>query len=168
MDTGPVLAQATQPIHPDDTTATLSARLAEQGAALLVETLPRWLAGTLAPVPQDQLPGTVSVCKQIDKEAGRIDWSQTATVIERMTRAYTPWPSAYTTWRGEPFKIWQAQVLPGQAAPGEVVKIQEGVAVGTGAGLLLLQGVQPAGKRTMDVRRFLNGAPDFVGSKLGE
>lgn len=168
MDTGPVLAQAEQPIQPDDTTATLSARLAEQGAALLVETLPRWLAGELPPIPQDQLPGTPSVCRQIEKEAGKIDWGLSAAAIERMTRAYTPWPSAYTTWRSEPFKIWQARVLPGQAAPGEVVKTPEGPAVGTGEGLLLLVQVQPAGKRIMEARSFLNGAPGFIGSRLGE
>lgn len=168
MDTGPVLAQAEQAIHPNDTTASLSERLASQGAALLVETLPRYLAGEITPVPQDQLPGEVSLCRLIKKEDGLIDWSRPAAYIERMTRAYTPWPSAYTTWHGEPFKIWRASVIDGEAEPGRVVAIPHGTAVGTGEGLLLLHSVQPAGKRILDIRSFLNGAPDFVGAHLGK
>jgi methionyl-tRNA formyltransferase len=103
----------------------------------------------------------------IRKEAGQIDWQQPALVIERMTRAYTPWPSAYTTWRGETFKIVQAAVAEGRAAPGLVVQTPTGPAVGTGQGLLRLVTVQPAGKRPMDLRSFLNGAPDFIGSQVG-
>jgi methionyl-tRNA formyltransferase len=167
MDTGPVLAQAEQAIHPDDTTASLSERLATQGAALLVETLPRWLTGEITPTPQDQLPGEVSLCRLIKKEDGQIDWSQPARHIERMTRAYTPWPSAYTTWHGQPFKIWRASVIEGNAEPGRVIATSQGPAVGTGEGLLLLHSVQPAGKRVLDIRSFLNGAPDFVGATLG-
>jgi methionyl-tRNA formyltransferase len=168
MDTGPVLAQAKQPIRSGDTTASLSERLASQGAELLVTTLPRWLAGEVTPIPQDQLPGEPSICSLIKKDDGQIDWTQPAAFIERMTRAYAPWPSAYTTWRGEPFKIWKAAVKEGTAAPGRVVATPEGPAVGTGAGLLVLQNVQPAGKRALDIRSFLNGAPDFIGSVLGQ
>jgi methionyl-tRNA formyltransferase len=167
MDTGPVLAQVEEAIHADDTTASLSERLAVQGAALLVETVPRWLAGEITPVAQDQLPGEASLCRLIKKEDGQINWSQPAAAIERMTRAYTPWPSAYTTWHGEPFKIWRASVLDGRAEAGRVVATPQGTAVGTGVGLLLLHSVQPAGKRILDIRSFLNGAPDFVGTRLG-
>lgn len=167
MDTGPVLAQAKTPLAPRETAATLGERLASLGAQLLVETLPAWVAGQITPIPQSALPGTVSHCRLIRKEAGQIDWTQPAIVIERMTRAYAPWPSAYTTWRGEPLKIWQADVIKGQAAPGLVVSTPSGPAVGTGEGLLLLVTVQPAGKRQMDLRSFLNGAPEFVGSQLG-
>jgi methionyl-tRNA formyltransferase len=168
MDTGPALAQAEQAIRPDDTTASLSERLAIQGAELLVKTLPAWLAGEITPIPQDQLPGEVSLCRLIKKEDGLIDWNRPAVHIERMTRAYSPWPSAYTNWQGEPFKIWRAAVINGKATPGEVITTPQGPAIGTGEGLLLLQSVQPAGKRVLDIRSFLNGAPNFVGSRLGE
>ncbi len=167
MDTGAVLAQTHEPIQPDDTTVTLTVRLAEQGAQQLVEILPRWLAGELPPIPQSELPGTVSICRLIAKEAGLIDWRQPAAQIERMTRAYTPWPSAFTTWQNEVFKIWQAAVIPGRTEPGRIVAIPSGVAVGTGDHLLGLRMVQPAGKRSMDIRSFLNGAPDFIGDHLG-
>jgi methionyl-tRNA formyltransferase len=171
MDTGPALAQATQEIRSDDTTASLSQRLAEQGASLLVETLPKWVAGKIAPIPQEELPGEPSICRLIRKEAGRIDWTRPAIEIERMTRAYTPWPSAYTEWRGQPFKILAASVLPASAhdkklVPGEVARLPEGIVVGTGKGLLLLKSVQPAGKRAMTADVFVNGARDFVGSRL--
>lgn len=168
MDTGPVLAQTRQPIRGDDTTASLGERLAEQGAALLVKTLPGWLRGEVAPVDQSELPGEPSICRLVKKEDGRIDWSRPAAYIERMTRAYTPWPSAFTTWKGALFKIWSADVASGSAAPGQVLGLDGGVAVGTGDGLLVLRTVQPAGKRAMDIRSFLNGAPDFVGARLGE
>ncbi|RME55717.1 MAG: methionyl-tRNA formyltransferase [Caldilineae bacterium] len=168
MDTGPVLAQARQPIRGDDTTASLGERLAMQGAALLVETLPRWLRGEVTPVDQGELPGTPSVCRLVKKEDGRIDWSRPAAYIERMTRAYTPWPSAFTTWKGALFKIWSADVAAGSAEPGRVLRLDGEVAVGSGDGLLVLRTVQPAGKRAMDIRSFLNGAPDFVGARLGQ
>lgn len=166
MDTGPVLAQAKQIIRRDDTTETLSDRLARQGAELLVETLPRWLAGHLAPVDQRDLPGEPSTCALVKKEDGAIDWNLPAAVIERMIRAYTPWPSAFTEWQGQNFKIWRARVVSGSAEPGTVVETAEGPAIGAGEDLLLLEAVQPAGKRTMEIKQFLNGAPNFVGSRL--
>lgn len=166
MDTGPALRQATQPITPDDTTATLSARLAVQGGELLVATMADWLAGHVAPIDQSLLPGEPSTCQRIDKEAGRIDWTQPAIVIERMTRAYAPWPTAYTSWKGEPFKILSAGVVGGSAPPGLVERRAQGLTVGTGDGLLLLRTVQPAGKRAMDAQSFLNGAAGFVGTTL--
>lgn len=168
MDTGPVLAQGRVSVLADDTTATLSERLAQQGAELLIQTLPGWLAGELAPIPQDELPGEASTVRMIKKEDGKIHWPQSAVLIERMTRAYTPWPSAFTLWQGQPFKIQRASVLPGESKPGVVVELAQGIAVGTGEGLLLLHEVQPAGKRVMDIRSLLNGAPDFVGATLGE
>lgn len=167
MDTGPVLVQQRSPIQPGDTTASLSERLAVEGADLLVQTLPDWLAGKLTPTPQAALPGEISSCRMIKKQDGQIDWGTSARQIERMTRAYAPWPSAHTTWQGENFKLWEAVVQSGSADPGVVVETADGPAVGTGDELLLLKVVQPAGKRRMTMRDFLNGAPDFVGSRLG-
>jgi methionyl-tRNA formyltransferase len=168
MDTGPMLAQARMSIDAADTTASLEQRLSTQGADMLVETLPRWLAGEIAPTDQADLPGQVSTCSLVKKQDGLIDWHLPAAQIERMVRAFAPWPSAFTTWNGQNFKIWQAQVMAGHAKPGEVISMDAGVAVGTGKGLLSLLKVQPASKRAMDVPSFLNGAPDFVGSRLGE
>ncbi len=169
MDTGPVLAQARTPLAPEDTTERLSSRLADLGAALLVETLPRWLAGDVPPVPQADLPGEATLCRMIRKEEGRIDWALPAAQIERMTRAYTPWPSAWSTWRGQPLRVLAARVLTSDLAapPGTVVRTEAGAAVVTGDDLLELVTIQPAGKRAMDARAFLNGAPEFAGAVLG-
>ncbi|MEZ4636928.1 MAG: methionyl-tRNA formyltransferase [Caldilineaceae bacterium] len=165
MDTGPMLTQAWQPIHADDTTESLSARLAEQGADLLVQTLPRWLTGDLAPVDQADLPGEISTCSLVKKEDGRIDWAQPAPVIERMTRAFDPWPSAHTLWQGQNFKIGRSRLGRGVAEPGVVVSTAHGPAVGTGDGLLILETVQPAGKRMMDAQSFVGAG--FRGGNAG-
>ncbi len=167
MDTGPVLTQARLPVRLDDTTASLSERLAARGAELLVETIPGWLAAEVAPLPQSELPGIPSVCRLVKKQDGQIDWTVPAARIERMIRAYAPWPAAFTTWKGQNFKLWQGRVIAGRTAPGHVVEVEDHVAVGTGEGLLALQAVQPAGKRCMTAATFRNGAPDFVGSRLG-
>ena len=167
MDTGPVLTQATLPVLAGDTTDSLSQRLATLGAELLTETIPGWLDGNTAPVAQADLPGEPSVCPLVQKQDGQIDWTAPAARIERMVRAYTPWPAAFTAWKGQNFKLWQGSVIPGRAAPGLVVEVDGRVAVGTGEGLLALHEVQPAGKRRMAAATFLNGAPDFVGARLG-
>ena len=167
MDTGPTLAQARLTIRAEDTTASLDARLALRGAELLVATLPGWLAGDVAPVAQADLPGEPSICRLVKKQDGRIDWALPADRIERMIRAYAPWPNAHTSWKGQNFKLLQGRVIAGKAAPGIVVEADGQISVGTGDGLLALHEVQPAGKRRMNVADFLNGAPDFVGSRLG-
>lgn len=167
MDTGPVLTQAALPVLTGDTTDSLSHRLAALGADLLAETIPSWLDGNTAPVAQADLPGEPSVCPLVKKQDGQIDWTVPAVRIERMIRAYTPWPAAFTTWKGQNFKLWQGSVIPGRAAPGLVVEADGRVAVGTGGGLLALHEVQPAGKRRMAAAPFLNGAPDFIGARLG-
>lgn len=175
LDTGPVLSQATIPIAPQATATSLTTQLAQLGADLLTSTLAQYFAGTIAPTPQSELPGTPSLCGRINKQDGQIDWTQPAAVIERMTRAYTPWPTAYTTWQGEPFKILRAHVQAtppahAQTPPGTVVQLaQDSHAIGvvTGEGLLVLEEVQPAGKRAMDIASFRNGAPHFIGAQLG-
>ncbi len=165
MDTGPILAQATLEIRPDDTAITLGQRLARQGAELLAATLPMWLAGEIHPQPQPEEGATV--CRPIRKEHGRIDWTRPAIEIERMVRAYQPWPGAYTSWQGQPLKILRAHVAEGPAEPGKVIPWEGGAAVGTGQGLLVLEEVQPAGKRAMPIQDFLRGRPAFLEAQLG-
>ncbi len=169
MDTGPILSQATCPISPQDTRESLSARLAQLGADLLMDTLPRWLAGEIEPRPQDHSQATYS--RIITKEDGLIDWSQSAVEIWRQCRAYYPWPSAYTYWRGKLLKVLSAEPLPsrsGKEEPGQVIALNEGLAVATGEGALLLREVQLAGKRAMTAEDFARGQRDFVGSVLGK
>jgi len=170
LDTGPVLAQAGWPIGPEDTTGSLTADLARLGAARLVEVLPGWLAGRIAPRPQDDSQATY--CRTLQKEDGLLDWALTAAYLERQVRACLPWPGAYTTWAGQRLKVLRARPLPGRpgpggAEPGRVVDLAPGTGVVTGGGVLELLEVQLAGKSAMDVHAFAHGRRDFVGSILG-
>jgi methionyl-tRNA formyltransferase len=168
VDTGPVLATASLPIRDDDTTGSLTARLAELGARLLAQTLPRWLRGEIMPQPQSAAGATYA--PRIEKSEGQINWAEPAYLIARRVRAYHPWPSAYTTWKGQLLKILRARAEDltvagpcGQVLAGEGEK----AGVVTGAGVLWLEEVQLAGKRALPIAAFLRGAPGFIGSRLG-
>ena len=169
LDTGPILAQVRCPIQSDDTAATLTRRLARLGADLLIETLPRWLRAEITPRPQ---PGEgVTLAPRLKKADGRIDWRRSAVYIERMTRAYDPWPGAYTSFRGRTLKVLRARALPElglEESPGRVVALEGGdIGVVTGKGVLVLVEIQLAGKRAMPTSAFCCGYRDFVGSLLG-
>jgi methionyl-tRNA formyltransferase len=168
MDTGPILTQAECKIEPQDTTGTLSVKLAHLGADLLVETLLRWLDGRIAPQPQDDSPATY--CRIINKKDGLLDWSLPATALWLRVRAYHPWPGTYTYWRGKLLKILRAQPVtigPSGEEPGRVISLDDGVAVVTGTDALLLEEVQLAGKKTLAIQEFIRGRRDFIGSILG-
>ena len=168
LDTGPILAQREEPIRPDDTRVALEERLAQLGAELLVETLPAYLARELLPQPQPE--EGITYAGQLRKEDGRIEWSRSAAELDRQVRAFNPWPGAFTTWRGQRLKVLRAAPLPGwrgDAPPGTMVALADGVAVATGEGTLRLEKVQLAGKRPMDAAAFLRGQRGGVGSRLG-
>lgn len=168
MDHGPVLAQRVTPIRPDDARASLTHRLAERGAELLVAVLPQRVAGEIEPQPQDHDAATYAGL--LKKEDGDIDWTQPAGRIARMTRAYDPWPGAYTSFSGRLFKVLDAEALDidtGGEQAGTVIEADPGFAVVAGGGAVVLKEVQLAGKRAMDIDAFAHGQRDFVGSILG-
>ena len=161
MDTGPVLAQAETSVRPQDTSQSLGHRLAAQGAELLISTLPAWLSDQIKPIPQAELPGTVSTCSLMRKDSGLIDWRMPARRIERMVRACHPWPGAHTYWQGRLFKILQARLgpsSPSEAPPGHAALGDAGLEIQTGDGTLLPIQVQMAGKKAMPVEEFLRGS----------
>jgi methionyl-tRNA formyltransferase len=169
LDTGPILAQAGCPIGAADTTASLSARLADLGARLTVETLPGWLGGAIEARPQDDSLATY--CRPLTKEDGRLDWTLPAETLDRQVRACNPWPGAYTTWAGQRLKVQRARARPqwqGEGAPGQVVALEAGIGVVAGQGVLALVEVQRAGKKPMAADLFARGQRDLVGSVLGE
>ncbi len=166
MDTGPILAQARQPIAPQDNRDSLTEKLAYLGADLLLETLPLWLKGEIEPQPQEEDKATYA--KMLKKEDGLIDWNMSSVEIWWQVRAYNPWPSAYTDFEGKTLKILRARPTKGERGePGMVVATKEGAAVGTGEGLLALEEVQLAGKKAMGIAEFLRGQRKFLGSRLG-
>jgi len=180
MDSGPLLAQNEAPVQESDTAGSLGERLAEVGAGLLAETLPRWLAGEIEPQPQDDSRATTSPL--IRKEDGALDWSLPATDTWRRVRAYNPWPGAYTTLDGELLHIWQARPLDANssARPGTLLELgeawmndlpveainQAAFAVQTGRGVLVPLEVQRAGRRVLSAVEFLRGMPGLIGQRL--
>ncbi len=164
LDTGPTLAQRAIPIAPDETGQSLHDRLALLGADLLLETLPGYLDGSVAPQPQDDARSTYAPV--IRKDEGHIDWRQSAAAIERLGRAFNPWPGAYALWNGQQLKFHSGAAGPGTAAPGAVVMHGEHVAVGTGGGLFYPHVVQLAGRTPHAAADFMRGRQDFVHSQL--
>ncbi len=169
LDTGPVLAQTRVPVADDDTTGSLTARLSLIAARLLTITLPRWFRGELTPCVQNENDATYSTT--IDRASGRVDWNLPALAISRAVRAYNPWPTAYTGWRGRELKILSAVPLPenGNYEVGTVIAIGDGntlVGVATGKGLLGLREVQLEGKKGVTAAEFIRGQRGFIGSVL--
>jgi methionyl-tRNA formyltransferase len=167
LDTGPVLAQRAIPIEAQDTTETLSAKLARLGAEFLEQTLPQWLSKSLLPQSQDERSATYT--SPISKDAGEIDWRLSATELSRQVRAFYPWPGCYTRRRGKLLRVLEAIPIPtGEGVePGRVISPGEGgVDVGTGDGILRLLRVQLEGRRAMRVEEFLRGQRGFVGALL--
>ncbi len=164
LDTGPTLTTRAIPIASTDTTASLSVRLAEVGADLLIDTLPGYLAGTIIPQPQPDQGATYA--PQLKKEDGRLDFTETAEELARRVRAFSPWPGAYCLWEGQPFKVLEARPISGRGLPGTVSGGLDGPALTCNDGQLLLITVQPAGKRPMSAIDFARGSRHFVGSHV--
>ena len=160
VDTGPILNQCTIQISPDDTGGTLFARMAPLGAELLLETLPRYLSGELVPWPQPAQGATYAPL--LKKEDGRLDFTRSAVELERRVRAFDPWPGTWFDWNGFPLKVHRVCVS-GERSPGAGYRlILDGhPAIGTGEGILILEEVQPAGKKAMPGTAFLAGARDW-------
>jgi methionyl-tRNA formyltransferase len=169
FDTGPILAQEKVGITCADTTGSLGAKLADVGARLLLQTLPRWLGGNLEPQAQDESQATYT--KLITSRAAEIDWGLSALELSRMVRAYTPWPGCYTWYQGKRLKIHGAVPLPDgkNGEIGEVIALaqQPGVGVVTKKGILGLRQLQLEGKREMPATDFVRGKGDFIGCVLG-
>jgi methionyl-tRNA formyltransferase len=157
VDTGAILSQRATPILAEDDTESLSRRLAMLGAELLIETLPAYLTGMLLPLAQDENLATYA--PMLKKEDGELDFNQSAEVLARRVRAFTPWPGAFITWEGQPFKILRAHAGTGSPAiPGQKTIVEGLPAIGTPNGLLAFDIVQPAGKKAMPGKAFLQGA----------
>jgi methionyl-tRNA formyltransferase len=164
MDTGPVIERAELPILPTDTSATLHDKLAALGGEVLRRALPRYLAGELKPVAQ---VGEPVMAPMISKDDGQLDFARPAVELERRLRAFTPWPGAFTRLEGALLKVHAVQVKDGRGVPGTVLSVgPAGIEVACGEGSLLLEQVQPEGKRVMAARDFLAGRSVAVGTVL--
>jgi methionyl-tRNA formyltransferase len=161
LDTGDILLRWETPIQPDETAIELSKRLAEAGADLLVETLAGLCAGTISPQPQNNSLATYAPILQ--KEDGRIDWSNPAQQIHDLIRGFQPWPGAQTSFRGQSLHLWRSRLVTRSISMGRNLSPaalihERGVFAqcGDGAALELLE-LQLEGRKKMPAEIFANG-----------
>ena len=168
LDTGPVLSQERVAITGDDTTDSLTMRLAESGARLLLRTIDGWLEGGVDPRPQREDEATFSA--KITAGDGRLNWFLPASVLASQVRAYHPWPGSHTVWKGQRLKVRSAVALTMQQPQplGTVIELSKPFFVGvvTGEGVLALRSIQLEGKREVAAEEFVRGHRDFLGAHL--
>ncbi|MEV4070447.1 methionyl-tRNA formyltransferase [Nonomuraea fuscirosea] len=156
LDAGPVYGVVTEEIRASDTSGTLLERLSVSGAGLLAATLDGVEDGTLEARPQPA--DGVTIAPKISVADARVDWTKPAMHVDRLIRACTPGPGAWTEFRGQRVKLGAARVAEGERpAPGEIVATKSTVLVGTATDALLLGEVQPQGKRLMQAGEWARG-----------
>lgn len=167
LDNGPMLSKRAELIGPEDTTATLMERLSHLGADLLLDTLPKYFAGELILEEQDE--SLVTLCRQLKKEQGRIDWGRSAVEVERHVRAMTPWPGAFTSLDGKQLKILKSRAgmqLDRMLRPAGQLFLQRGkeLLVACHGGVLELLEVQLEGKKATAAADFARGHAALLGT----
>jgi methionyl-tRNA formyltransferase len=168
LDAGPIFGTVTEPIRPADTAGDLLHRLSLSGARLLVETLNGIEDGTLTATPQPETNSQVSYASKINVEDARIDWTQPAEVLDRLIRACAPAPGAWTTFRGERFKINSAGISDTVLAPGAMEITKRSVRVGTTTQALELGEIQAQGKKPMTAADWARGVTLDTEPRLGD
>jgi methionyl-tRNA formyltransferase len=161
MDTGPILLQREIAIGPDETSPELSARMREAGAELVVDSLLQLDRGEISPAPQSS--ANVSHAPILKKEDGRIDWTRPAHKTYNRMRGFTPWPGAFTTFRGQTCHVWgrpeEAAAAGGRIAPGEIISSSKEMYAVCGEGTCLrIEFVQLEGRKRISAQQFANGA----------
>ena len=161
LDTGPMLAVKSIRIGPDDTAGSVTQALSTLGADLLLETLPEYLDGKLKPVPQPAEGGTYA--PMLKKEDGLLDFTHSAIDLERRVRAMNPWPGAWFEWNGSLLKVLRVSTIGGEKglASGIRFMVDGKPAVQSAGGALVLEEVQPAGRKVMSGKSFLAGARNW-------
>lgn len=169
LDEGDVLHELRVAIGPRETSGELLARLATLGGRAAVEGLDLVAAGAARPSPQD--PARATYAAKIRKEHGLVDWTKGADEIDRLVRAYAPWPGARTTLAGAELGLLDCppRELPqgADATPGSVAPTKDGLVVACGSGAVLLARVKPAGKGAMDGAAWARGARLEPGARCG-
>ncbi|MFA5109030.1 MAG: methionyl-tRNA formyltransferase [Patescibacteria group bacterium] len=168
LDTGPILRQAKIQLNGREILEDVHDRLAKLGAEILIPTILDFVAGKIKPRAQDDSQATY--VKTLNKKDGQIDWQKPAAEIERMIRAYNPWPGTYSRWQGKNLKIITAatEVLTvNKYQPGELFRQEQNLAVQCGQDALIILKLQLEGKKILTAREFLAGNSKLVGQILG-
>ena len=160
LDTGDMISQAVVPLAEDETGGSLFDKLAEEGAELLIRTIPSIVDGTAVYTKQPEESPT-PYAAMISKKMGLMDFTKSATELERLVRGMNPWPSAYTFLNGKTLKVWKCSVESGNCgkeAPGTITGVdKKGIHVACGTDQLILEEVQLEGKKRMEADAFLRG-----------
>lgn len=169
LDTGPMLLKVSCPIAPDDTSASMYSKLATLGPQALLQTLEQLAIGTLVSEPQDEK--LANYAQKLSKDEARLDWSKSATELERCVRAFNPWPVSYFVVAEQNIKVWAALALAERhaVAPGTLLRAdKEGIDIATVEGTLRLLSLQPPGKKPMQAHELLNSRREWfqTGSQL--
>ncbi|MGX9726937.1 MAG: methionyl-tRNA formyltransferase [Candidatus Electronema sp. VV] len=167
VDTGDILLPARLPITDDDTSGSLSDKLARLGSEVLTEAVARLKEGRLAAVKQDE--GQATSAPLLGKEEGHLDWSRPARELHCLIRGLDPWPSAYGFIDSRRFRFFQPQVVPSEVRelPGTICRADcNGILVATGKDYLLIREIQPEGKKRMCVRACICGLQLPVGQQF--
>lgn len=161
VDTGPIISQRAILIGSNDTGGSVFEKLAALGSELLVDTLPGYVQGALKPQPQP-VESPTAYASMLQRSDGALDFNQSAAYLARKVRAFNPWPGTYFEWSGNPLKIHAAHPVdkPSPGA-GTLLVYDQLPAVGTAEGILVLDQLQPAGKKSMPGDVFLRGARDW-------
>jgi methionyl-tRNA formyltransferase len=169
LDTGPMLAKRSIRLTPRDTAGSVFQALSTLGADLLLETLPGYLSGIFQPVPQPEEGATYA--PMLKKDDGKLNFDSDVHELERRVRAFNPWPGAFMDFDGATLKVHRAHAAPLPAGEGVEVReveagqrlvVQNQPAVAARGGVLVLDEVQPAGKKPMSGKSFLAGARGWI------
>ncbi|SET03734.1 methionyl-tRNA formyltransferase [Pseudomonas graminis] len=169
LDTGPMLLKVTTPITGEDTGGTLHDRLAELGPTAVIQAIAGLADGTLIGEVQDDSLATYA--HKLNKDEARIDWSRPAVELERLIRAFNPWPICHTTLNGEALKVLAAQVVDGKGTPGSIIDAsKDGLLVACGDGALRLIRLQLPGGKPLGFADLFNSRREkfAVGTVLGQ
>jgi methionyl-tRNA formyltransferase len=160
VDTGPILCQGVIAISTLDTAGSVSARLALLGGELIMECLPGYLGGQVLPRIQDE--NQASYAPMLGKDDGRLEFTKTAEFLSRQVRAFNPWPGTFFLTNETLLKVHAAHFEPGLSIPGKHAVVKGKPAISTAEGLLILDEVQPPGRKTMPGGAYLSGARNWL------
>jgi methionyl-tRNA formyltransferase len=165
MDEGDILAQEEISLSGAETAPELEKKLADLGAKMLTEIIPKWVSGEIKAKKQDNAKATYT--KLIKKEEGKIDWeNETAEDIEKKSRAFQPWPGVFGFWNGKKLDFYDIEISGEKVKPGSVTEKDGKILIGTKTTAISPAQIKIEGKNKITAAEFLRGYPDFPGSKL--